>query len=444
MSLVPPFEPAPVNLGCADEAFTEHPAHEATTRLLRETVRHREHEVHLLNTAVHELSAQINGEDLYRTSLALVLRLLPFSGGMLFTYDDERSRMTLRASQGFALDVEDRFRQWSVSASDADPLSHAVRHRSASVITAARHKDFDRLRDALGRHDMNAVIVRPLLARQEPIGALLVCTAAESGPFGDTDLLLLDHLCDALSLAIGEDVHYERKLDRVRAELISLLSHELRTPLTSILGFAEILAEGEAGELTSEQRSCIEIIDASAQRLHRHVENLLTLATLQNGAEPARVLMTSQPVAQALQAVVQSHRKAAVARGLSLRFRSEGLQHVLGNTRDIEAVLGHLVENAVKFAPVAGRIEITARALDDTLRVAVFDDGPQIPASERTMLFTAFYRTAAAARDAVQGAGLGLAIAHGLVERLGGRIWLEDERTGGKRFCFEVPLSTLR
>jgi signal transduction histidine kinase len=104
----------------------------------------------------------------------------------------------------------------------------------------------------------------------------------------------------------------------------------------------------------------------------------------------------------------------------------------------LQQVLDQLVSNAVKYSPAGGTVVISARRLDDMVEVAVVDEGSGVPAAERERIFTKFYR----AGDAQgRGTGLGLFIAQGLVQEMGGRIWVDSEEGKGARFAFVLPVA---
>ena len=99
-------------------------------------------------------------------------------------------------------------------------------------------------------------------------------------------------------------------------------------------------------------------------------------------------------------------------------------------------MLDHLVSNAVKYSPGGGTVSVSAQRRQDTVEVAVADEGVGIPAAERERIFAKFYKAGGA-----QGTGLGLFIAQGLVREMGGKIWVDSEEGRGSRFAFELPVA---
>jgi signal transduction histidine kinase len=231
-------------------------------------------------------------------------------------------------------------------------------------------------------------------------------------------------------------------------DLVANVSHELKTPLTSVQGFSQALVDGTASDELARQRAA-EVIHAEAARMRRLVEDLLDLARLEaghvalgRGAVDVGELLSGCAERFALQS-----EEAHVALEVELPSPTPIVQ---GDAERLGQVLGNLVDNAIKHARNAsadGRVLLGCEEKGGVVRCTVTDNGPGIPAEELPRLFERFYQVDksrarprnAAFTPAGGGWGLGLAIAQGIVQAHGGRIWAESVRGLGTRFVVELP-----
>lgn len=221
-----------------------------------------------------------------------------------------------------------------------------------------------------------------------------------------------------------------RQAGELKDALIAGVSHDLRTPLTTIKALAHGLAtRGEADAVS---------IEEEADRLNRMVADLLDLSRLNANAMPLDIgfNLAEEIVGVTLRTIsgVRGGREIEISapKGAPLGARCDQLQAV--------RVLVNLLENALKYSPVDTPIELSVRRRGDRIEFAVADRGPGIPSDERERVFTPFYRRLTVRPD-VGGAGLGLAIARGMAEVQGGRVWMEPREGGGSVFRFDLPLA---
>ena len=235
------------------------------------------------------------------------------------------------------------------------------------------------------------------------------------------------------------DVSSERVVEQMKSDFVATVSHELRTPLTSIYGFAETLLRGDVAFSDAERTTFLSYIASESERLIRIVDDLLNVARLETGTLGLNVTRTDvgdvieDVVTRVSQQVDGGHTFAVeVQRGdLAVRADRDKLTQILLN----------LVDNAVKFSPSGGQITVSARRRTDTAEVRVIDQGVGIARADQQRIFTKFYRAGAAADAGVQGAGLGLFLARGLLAAMGGRIWVESKEGEGASFVFELPIA---
>lgn len=284
----------------------------------------------------------------------------------------------------------------------------------------------------------------PLSVDDGPLGLLGVCPREDEPLSGQRRRLLTalsQPLAQALARAqLAEDLEAARlhgETEQLRSALLASVSHDLRTPLTSMRGSIDsLLALGEAIPL-EDRRELLEGTRDEAERLDRYIQNLLDMTRLGHGAlklardwvSPADIVGSALNRLRAVLAPLQV--AVEVPAELPLLFVHAAL---------IEQALVNVLENAARFSPVQGHLQLSAGAMDSELYFSVSDEGPGIPEEERAKIFDMFY-TAARGDRGGQGTGLGLAICQGMVGAHGGRISVGDGINGhGTCITLHLPL----
>ncbi|TVT82792.1 sensor histidine kinase KdpD [Pseudomonas sp. H3(2019)] len=282
----------------------------------------------------------------------------------------------------------------------------------------------------------------PLSVEDGPLGLLGVCPKEGQQLSGQRRRLLTalsQPLAQALARAqLADDLEAARlhgETEQLRSALLASVSHDLRTPLTSMRGSIDsLLALGEAIPL-EDRRELLEGTRDEAERLDRYIQNLLDMTRLGHGAlklardwvSPADIVGSSLNRLRAVLAPLQV--STDVPGALPLLYVHAAL---------IEQALVNVLENAARFSPAHGRLQLNAGATDSELFFSVSDEGPGIPEDERAKIFDMFY-TAARGDRGGQGTGLGLAICQGMVGAHGGRISVADG-IDGRGTCITIHL----
>ena len=239
------------------------------------------------------------------------------------------------------------------------------------------------------------------------------------------------------AVAVVRDVSDVRRAERQRRELTANVSHELRTPLTSIKGFAETLLAGAMADADTCRRF-LTIIDGEATRLMNLVGDLMDLSRLESRA------VSMEPTALRLDALiseaVSQMRPQAERHHVALRLGGTAPVTALADRDRILQVLTNLVDNAIKFTPEGGVVEISLVPSAAEAVVAVSDTGRGIPADDLPRVFDRFYRVERSRSREAGGTGLGLAITRHIVEAHGGRISAASRLNAGSTFTFTLPL----
>jgi two-component system, OmpR family, sensor histidine kinase KdpD len=282
----------------------------------------------------------------------------------------------------------------------------------------------------------------PVNLKGQRVGSIVLVSPPGSGHFAAADDRLLSAVANQLGLALerlrlqGEATEAEvlRRTDELRKALLDAVSHDLRTPLSSILASAGSLLQRDIEWTGEERREFAEAIENEAERLNRLVGNLLDLSRIEAGSiRPEKSWYDLSTVIDEAAARLRTLTGDRV-----LVDVPEDLPPVLFDYVEIDQVISNLLENAVKHTPPATEIRVSAVVSGREVQVEVTDRGPGVPAEDMLRVFDPFYRRSRA--DGPPSSGLGLAVAKGLVEAHGGRIWVESRAEGGARFVFTLPL----
>jgi two-component system sensor histidine kinase KdpD len=264
---------------------------------------------------------------------------------------------------------------------------------------------------------------------------------AYSGPGGRTVLSLAHGAALAIqNIRLFEEArHVEtlRELDRLKSELLQTVSHELRTPLGAIKGFTTTLLEHERKLSREEKREFLEIIDQESDRLRGLIEDLLDMSKIEAGV--LQLDRQAVPVAKLVAEAI----KPVASRAPEHRFVASVPADLLADAdpRRIRQVLHNLLENAVKYSPDGGTIQVQSHREDGQVVLSVRDQGVGIARQDLAQVFDRFHRVDTDLGRRVGGSGLGLAICRGIVDAHGGRIWAESEPGAGSVFSFTLPVA---
>ena len=235
------------------------------------------------------------------------------------------------------------------------------------------------------------------------------------------------------------DLTEERAVEQLKSDFVSTVSHELRTPLAAIYGAAMTLQRGDVELNEIQEAGMLDVISGESERLARIVNDSLLASRLDSGAATVENSRTDAgELARAVLAAAEAHRPPGVELALSV---PDPGPEVAADPDGLRQVLVNLVENAVKYSPDGGLVELQLEPTDGRVRFVVRDRGLGIPASEHERIFEKFFRLDPNLARGVGGTGLGLYISREIVRRMGGRIRVESEPGRGSTFSFELPLA---
>jgi signal transduction histidine kinase len=259
-------------------------------------------------------------------------------------------------------------------------------------------------------------------------------TGAEIATLEDLAAIVIDEM--ELRLAARRE---EQRLELLRSEFAATASHQLRTPLAGVYGAAMTLQRSDLISSDEIRQQLVELIGQESRRLTDTVEQILLASELEVGR--FRILEEPFDPLGLARASVDAARKRLPANLRIELVADSGVTVVRGDGHKVRAVLENLIDNAIKYSPGGGRIELGIRQRPDSTRFWVRDEGLGIPASQQERVFAKFDRLDPALARGVTGAGLGLYICREFVRRMNGHLWLESREGQGSTFVFELPTS---
>jgi signal transduction histidine kinase/DNA-binding response OmpR family regulator len=239
-----------------------------------------------------------------------------------------------------------------------------------------------------------------------------------------------------LGLAVAlHDITHLKKLDSIKSDFVNTVSHDLRSPLTAILGFSELIER--AGAINSTQKDYIRRVQASVQSITTLVDDLLNLGKIEAGFDTRK---ENVALDQLIRYSVDNFRKRIADKGHNVVLDiPAGIPPVFGNPIQMRQLIENLLDNAFKYTPPGGLINIRASVAQNQVVVQFIDTGIGIPAIDLPYIFDKFYRSSSSGDT--PGTGLGLSIVRSIVENHNGRIWVDSTVGMGSTFTVVLPLA---
>ncbi len=378
---------------------------------------------------------------------AIVSGASPLLGDATWLYivDEAHAELRLAAVEGRDAGLVEALREHGESRTIH--LGEGIVGRAAATATATDGTGED---PALPEEmALSALLAVPVVSRGQVRGVLV--TASRTGLIGDDQRRLAETIAEragpaldnaALWADLQEQVSREQQAQRIKDDFLSIVSHELRTPLTSIQGYAQLL-EGRlraAEAANGKELSQLGVIRSQVRRMRRLVDDLLDVSRIDRRAG---VTIEPEPVdlAEELRDAVARAQRQHPDRQLTLA--GPPTLPIVADRDRIGQVVTNLLDNAVKYSPDGGPVEVSAELRGSEVLVSVADTGIGVPADDRNLVFGRFYQAdEKASPRRFGGLGLGLYISRAIIQAHGGRISVEANMKAGRGsvFSFQIPI----
>jgi signal transduction histidine kinase len=247
----------------------------------------------------------------------------------------------------------------------------------------------------------------------------------------------------AVDLRTRELIEANRRLavaNDAKRDFLARLSHELRTPLNSVTGFAGTLLQGQAGELSGEQRRQIEMIRTAGNSLTSLVSDVLDIALIETGR--ASIALQETDACEVVRSVVELMRPIAADKGVDLEVDCpDGAVPLMSDPDKLAQIVRNYVGNAIKYSDRGAWVRAVVRREAASVRVSIADSGLGIADEDLPHVFEAFRTVEGGVHTGAAGAGLGLAICRDLARLLDGRVEVESELGRGSTFSVVLPVT---
>ncbi len=405
--------------------------------------------------ALYAVSQAINSSLDLKEQLDLLMDIIvevtDAERGFVMMIDDETGELTLRVIR-------------NIDPNNAAPyeleISESVAHRAAdtgeAILTFNAQEDprFQKMQ-SVADYSLRSILCVPLRVQNQTIGVIYLDNRARDNVFSPRERDLAVAFANQAAIAIEKaqlinnlETANERliRADELKSKFITRISHELRTPMTGILGYLDLLLGGMAGSLDEQQRRFIEIIRKNAGRMNGLVNRVIDLSNVERGKFDLDISVVD--LNQAIDKVFTELSPRFEARQLHFNLDlPETLPTVRGDEEKVSQIIAQLLDNASKFTPKGGKIELRARIGEmlengyDFVQVSVQDNGIGIAPQDQPAVFDKFFRADNQLSIEAGGTGIGLAVAKALVEAHGGSMWLESVLDKGSTFYFTLPIA---
>jgi two-component system phosphate regulon sensor histidine kinase PhoR len=336
-----------------------------------------------------------------------------------------------------------RRRLAAILTSTGDAVLVTDRDDRVLLVNPAAEQAFDVAADVLVGQRVDQAGLAPALARvfTEPLSSSEGLTEEVPLPDGRTLYASVSTIVSAGGdpsgrVAVMRDITHFKELDELKSDFVATVSHDLRAPLTFMRGYATMLPM--VGQLSDKQQDYLQKILRGVGQMTELIDDLLDLGRIEAG-----VGLERKPchLGAILVEAVDGMRAQSAAKGLTLRLeQTEGGALVAGDAALLRQVVTNLVDNAVKYTPSGGTVTVGLWVRNGQAVIRVADTGIGIAPDDQVRLFEKFYRVKRRDTVGIRGTGLGLAIVKSIVERHGGRVWVDSELGRGSKFYIVLPL----
>ena len=341
---------------------------------------------------------------------------------------------------GFVQRVDNTLDDWHLAPSPTLRAGEAMLLTDLNQSSLAAIAPDPAAHGAIRAAGIRSLVLLPLIGRGRLLGVLTLGLTRPERRFTKADMPFLEDIAQRTALGADNARLYQQaqQASRARDDTLAAISHDLRNGLNTVLTAVGLLLRSLPPDSEGRRdRKHVEAIRRSAERMNRVIGDLLDVASIEAGrlfVETRREQL--EPIIAEAIAALQTQ---AAEKSLRVEGRTIERADAVCDKERVLQVLGNLIGNAIKFTPDGGLVEVSAEALDGEVLVKVRDTGAGVSAKQLPHVFDRFWQATPKAR---LGSGLGLTIAKGVVEALGGRIWAESRPGAGTTFFFTLPLAS--
>ncbi len=404
------------------------------------------------------VSSTLDIETVFERCAEQVRALLPADRISIALADDDNGMFEYTYVYGIEVPGWERGVTGTIASSPLQPVFEYHSGITLGVNDQPGRKPLHKMRDASASVGLNSMMAVPFIARGTVIGALILESRRVSAYRGE-ELALAERIGGQIVNAINNSRQFVQamelaeaneaklvldaentelqRLNEAKIKFLSTVSHELRTPLTSMLAFASLLKRNKDENLTEKNLRQLEIIDRNGRRLNVLIQDLLDVSRMDMGnlaLEPSEF-----DIVETVNELVESFTPIYEAKAQTLLVEvPTSEQLIYADKNRVTQVLTNLLSNASKYSPESKRVWLNVESVDDHLEFEVKDEGFGIAEEDQKEMFTAFYRVDNEQTRSIEGTGLGLVIAKGIVEIHGGQMKMESEVGVGTSFKFQI------
>jgi signal transduction histidine kinase/PAS domain-containing protein len=404
-----------------------------------------------INKTIAEISRQflmphLPEEKIAQQVLRIAMGLTKSTVGFVSSVEPSNNEMKWKAYENFSLKDKITFNSCHQDCGNGSCFFDHLKHSNEVFITSdiyhlIQEKGFEPC--LIARKNS---ILAPAIYQEKLIGQIFV--SGNDLPYSDSDKSLLNQLSSIYAMSIYR-LHMEHQLieakeaaeesNRLKTAFLANMSHEIRTPMNSINGFSEVLRNTNPSE--EERRRFIDIIYKSSNQLLSIINNILDISKLEVGQ--IKIVQQNVDINQLIADITDGFETEVENRqNIELRhhFGLDGKETIVScDATRVQQVINNLIQNAIKFTD-SGLIEVGYELnVKSEIQFFVKDTGIGIPIDKQEMIFDRFNQVESTTARNYGGTGLGLAISKGLVELMGGKIWVESEPGQGSVFQFSIP-----
>ena len=391
------------------------------------------------------VASSLDTKSVLATIVTRAVQLTQADAGAIYRYDPSRNLFELAEAHALEQSLQDTIRSTAIRL-DESILGHASREGRAITVPDLRESPDFPLRDATLAAGFHSILVVPLLAQEEILGALLVQRRA-SGDFPASTIGLMQTFAHQSVLALNNARLFREVEQKGRelaiandhkAQFFANMSHELRTPLNGMLGFSELLVDGLYGTLPEKAMEVLDRIQKDGRHLLGLINDVLDISKIEAGQ--LSLSLGDYSFQSIIDSVVASTGALAHAKGIEVRaVVPPHLPIGYGDERRLTQVLLNIVGNAIKFTD-AGFVELRVDVKDEHFQIEVEDTGPGIPPADQGRIFDEFQQVDNSITRQKGGTGLGLSISRRLVQAHGGQIDVHSTPGVGSIFNIVLPV----